>query len=154
MSAKLRIKAKGIEIEWEGDVEYLKNDLPDLISKIVAALGVSATDEFDEGEVPDGRTGVRTFTTVALAAKVKPGTAPALFKVALAKLQLSDGMPSATTAQILAEMKKATQYFKPAMPRNIRVNIQTLLSKSEINEPSAGHYVLSQAEADKLQALA
>ena len=85
MSAKLRIKAKGIEIEWEGDVEYLKNDLPDLISKIVAALGVSATDEFDEGEVPDGRTGEKTSLQVALAAKVKPATAPGLFKVALAK---------------------------------------------------------------------
>jgi hypothetical protein len=32
MTAKLRIKAKGIEIEWEGEVDYLKNDLPDLIA--------------------------------------------------------------------------------------------------------------------------
>jgi hypothetical protein len=34
MTAKLRIKAKGIEIEWEGEVDYLKNDLPDLIAAI------------------------------------------------------------------------------------------------------------------------
>jgi hypothetical protein len=37
MTAKLRVKAKGIEIEWEGEVEYLKNDLPDLIAAIVTA---------------------------------------------------------------------------------------------------------------------
>jgi hypothetical protein len=34
-------KAKGIEIEWEGEVDYLKNDLPDLIAAIVAALGIT-----------------------------------------------------------------------------------------------------------------
>ena len=42
MTAKLRIKAKGIEIEWEGEVDYLKNDLPDLIAAIVAASLIDA----------------------------------------------------------------------------------------------------------------
>ncbi|MCX7319941.1 MAG: hypothetical protein NT113_10785 [Hyphomicrobiales bacterium] len=153
MTAKLRIKAKGIEIEWEGEVEYLKKDLPDLISAIVAALGVGIPDDEESLEQPAQRKTGRTFTTVSLAAKAKPATASALFKVALATLQISDKLPSATTAQILAEMRKATQYFKPAMPTNIHKNIQTLLSKSEINEPSAGCYVLTQTEADKLEAL-
>jgi hypothetical protein len=44
MSAKLRIKAKGLEIEREGDVEYLKNDLPDIISAIIGALGIVPED--------------------------------------------------------------------------------------------------------------
>ena len=48
MTAKLRIKAKGIEIEWEGEVDYLKNDLPDLIAAIVAALGITPGEETDD----------------------------------------------------------------------------------------------------------
>jgi hypothetical protein len=96
MTAKLRIKAKGIEIEWEGEVEYLKNDLPDLITAIVAALGINSADGDDgEDEADDseasGGSGLKsgkTFTTASIAAKLKPGTATDLFKVALAKLQL------------------------------------------------------------------
>ena len=42
MSAKLRIKAKGIEIEWEGEVEFLKSEVPALIASIIEAIGGGA----------------------------------------------------------------------------------------------------------------
>lgn len=61
MTAKLRIKAKGIEIEWEGDVEYLKNDLPDLISAIIAALGVASADDEPEDAEPAMLDAGKTF---------------------------------------------------------------------------------------------
>jgi hypothetical protein len=41
------------KIEWEGDVEYLKNDLPDVVSAIIAALGVADANE--EREVAESR---------------------------------------------------------------------------------------------------
>jgi hypothetical protein len=67
MTATLRIKAKGIEIEWEGEVEYLKNDLPDLISAIITALGVAPTNDEPEDAEPVAANAGRTFTTAALA---------------------------------------------------------------------------------------
>ena len=90
MTAKLRIKTKGIEIEWEGEVEYLKNDLPDLISAIVTALGAEVAEGESEDAEPVVLNAGKTFTTAALAAKIKPNSAAELFKVALAKLQISD----------------------------------------------------------------
>jgi len=112
MTAKLRIKAKGIEIEWEGEVDYLKNDLPDLIAAIVAALGINAGDDDEDGaedvEAIVLRPG-KTFTTAALSAKIKPNSGSDLFKVALAKLQLSDKV----------ETQPARRYIKRCRPHEI-----------------------------------
>ncbi|MFZ2160420.1 MAG: hypothetical protein WAV72_30460 [Bradyrhizobium sp.] len=152
MTAKLRIKAKGIEIEWEGEVDYLKNDLPDLIAAIIAALGISGNDN-DEGEAdpPIVLDEGKTFTTAALAAKVQPKSGSDLFKVALAKLQLSDKIEPAPRAKIHNEMKAAPKFYKPSFNNNLGKIIDTLLSSSEINEPKAGHFALTQTAQDQLQ---
>ena len=156
MTAKLRIKAKGIEIEWEGEVDYLKNDLPDLIAAIVAALGINAgEDDEDNGAADAGEPAVfkpgRTFTTAALAAKLKPGSGSDLFKVALAKLQLSDKIEPATRAQIHREMQAAPKFYKPSMKNNLNNAIDTLLGQGAINEPSTGQYALTDAAQEEIQ---
>jgi hypothetical protein len=153
MTAKLRIKAKGIEIEWEGEVDYLKNDLPDLIAAIVAALGINAGDDDEpddagQGDVP--RTG-KTFTTASLAAKIKPTSGTDLFKVALAKLQLSDKIEPATRAQIHKEMQAAPKFYKPSMKNNLNNAIDTLLGQGAINEPSDGQYTLTESAQTEIQ---
>lgn len=151
MTAKLRIKAKGIEIEWEGSVEYLKNDLPDLISAIVAALGLGVSDDDPEESVVLDVD--KKFTTAALAAKIKPNSATDLFKVALAKLQISDKIEPAARAQIHNEMRLAPKFYKPSMKNNLGNTIDTLLGQGAINEPSSGNFALSQASQDQLQAM-
>jgi hypothetical protein len=50
VSAKLRIKAKGIEIEWEGEVEFLKSEVPALIASIIEAIGGGAPEESEESD--------------------------------------------------------------------------------------------------------
>jgi hypothetical protein len=157
MTAKLRIKAKGIEIEWEGEVEYLKNDLPDLIAAIVAALGIGSSDN-DEDDDQQGEPekvvlgAGKSFTTAALAAKVQPKTGADLFKVALAKIQLSDKIEPAPRAQIHGEMRNAPKFYKPAMRGNLGKIIHALLESSEINEPKSGHFALTQSAQEQVQA--
>jgi hypothetical protein len=151
MTAKLRIKAKGIEIEWEGEVEYLKNDLPDLIAAIIAALGEGLVDDEAEDAEPVVISAGKTFTTAALAAKIKPNSATDLFKVALAKLQISDKIEPASRAQIHSEMKLAPKFYKPSMKNNLGNTIETLLGQGAINEPSTGYFALSQTAQDQLQ---
>lgn len=91
MTAKLRIRAKGVEIEWEGEVDFLKSELPTLVGAIIEAIGdVVYAQDTPEIEPHSLGNGAETFTTVSLAAKIQPKTGPDLFKVALAKLQLSD----------------------------------------------------------------
>jgi len=152
MTAKLRIKAKGIEIEWEGEVEYLKNDLPDLIAAIVAALGITAgEDDPDEIETAPLNPEMK-FTTAALAAKVQPKSSGELFKVALAKLQLSDKIEPAARAQIHNEMKNAPKFYKPSMQNNLGNTIDGLLAANEINEPAKGKFALTPKAQGEIQA--
>jgi hypothetical protein len=154
MTAKLRIKAKGIEIEWEGEVDYLKNDLPDLIAAIVSALGIDPSDDTGEEDADAGsaslKPGIKT-TTAALSAKLKPGTGAELFKLALAKLQLSDNIEPATRAQIHNEMRTASKFYKPNMKNNLNNMIDTLLGQGAINEPTSGSYALTQSTLENLQ---
>lgn len=116
MSAKLRIKAKGIEIEWEGEVEFLKTEVPDLIASIIQAIGSAAGDpDEQEGNGGDRAQHTAKFTTASAAAKLQPGSGNELFKIALAKLQISDAIEPAPRAQIHNEMKAAPKFYKPAI---------------------------------------
>lgn len=155
MSAKLRIKTKGIEIEWEGEVEFLKSEVPDLIASIIEAIGSGSPDELEdagEGE-PNAGSGTRTstkFTTASAAAKLQVRSGPELFKVALLKLQMSDGVEPAERAQIHNEMKLAHRVYKPSMRTNLSHTISKLLGQGEVNEPSTGKYSLSHSAYEQL----
>jgi hypothetical protein len=151
MTAKLRIKARGIEIEWEGEVDYLKNDLPDLIAAIVQALGITPGDDDEDDEATPLNPEMK-FTTAALAAKVQPKLASDLFKVALAKLQLSDKIEPASRAQVHNEMRNAPKFYKPSMQNNLGNTIDSLLGSKEINEPTQGKYTLTPKAQKEIEA--
>ena len=151
MTAKLRIKTKGIEIEWEGEVEFLKSEVPDLIASIIQAIGGAPVDSTGDDVGSDEPLNNLQFTTAAAAAKVQPKTAAELFKVALAKLQISDGVEPASRAAVLEEMKAAPKFYKPTMSGNLTKTIDALLAAGEINEPSTGNFALSQAQQNQLQ---
>lgn len=148
MVAKMRLKTKGVEFEWEGEVEFLKTEVPDLIAALIDAIGQRVT-EPDEGEgaeqidASNHSAQNKTFTTSSLAARVQPATAAELVKVALAKLQISDGIEPASRKQIHDEMKTAPKYYRPSMGSNLTKTIDGLLAQGEINEPSNGHFALS-----------
>lgn len=155
MSAKLRIKTKGIEIEWEGEVEFLKSEVPDLIASIIEAIGDGSPEEFQENADSEPNTnggpGTSTkFTTASAAAKLQVRSGPELFKVALLKLQMSDGIEPAERAQIHNEMKMAHRVYKPSMRTNLSHTIAKLLGLGEVNEPSTGKYSLSHSAYEQL----
>ena len=155
MSAKLRIKTKGIEIEWEGEVEFLKSEVPDLIASIIEAIGVASPQELDESseDAPNAFTGAGAssrFTTASAAAKLQARSSADLFKAALLKLQMSDGVEPASRAQIHDEMKAAPRAYKPTMLGNLSKTIAGLMDQGEVNEPSTGNFVLSNSTYEQL----
>jgi hypothetical protein len=155
VSAKLRIKTKGIEIEWEGEVEFLKSEVPDLIASIIEAIGgelPEGSEESGEGAASafNGASASRPFTTASAVAKLQARSAPELFKAALLKLQLSDGVEPASRAQIHDEMKLAPRAYKPTMLGNLSKTIAGLMDQGELNEPSTGSFVLSDSTYEQL----
>lgn len=148
MSGKLRIKIKGIEIEWEGEVAFLRDELPGLIERIVEAvreMPEPAAEPASEDRPEDASASPMQTTTSALAAALRPNSGPELFKVALAKLHLSDGLSTAGRKQILAEMKSVSSVFKPTFDNNFGNIVKGLLGSRDLNEPTKGHYALTQA---------
>jgi hypothetical protein len=95
--------------------------------------------------------GKSSFTTFAFAAKVKPKTAADLFKVALFKLEESNGLEKATRSDIHQEMRSARRFYKKSMKNNLTNTIDTLLASKEINEPEKGSYALSPEVYEQLQ---
>ena len=151
MSAKLRIKTKAVEIEWEGDAEFLKSDVPVLVASILEAIkGGRDIEEHDEPD-RDSADDVTPskFTTASAAAKVQAKTGPELFKVALAKLQ-SDGIEPAPRAQIHKEMQSASKFYKQSMLNNLNRTINSLLTSGEVNEPETGVFALTHATQEAL----
>jgi hypothetical protein len=152
VTAKLRIKTKGIEIEWEGEVEFLKSEVPDLIASIIEAIGGGTVilNEEENENISGASSSKRGFTTAFAAAKLQAKSGPELFKAALAKLQISEGIEPVSRAQILDEMKLAPRVYKPAMRGNLTNTIDGLIDRCEINEPSSGNYVLSHAICEEI----
>jgi hypothetical protein len=155
VTAKLRIKAKGIEIEWEGEVEFLKSEVPDLIASIIEAIGGGSPEESEEsGEGAanafNGASATSRFTTASAAAKLQARSATELFKAALLKLQMSNGVEPASRAQIHDEMKLAPRTYKPSMLGNLSKTIANLMDQGEVNEPSTGNFVLSDSSYEQL----
>jgi hypothetical protein len=155
VSAKLRIKAKGIEIEWEGEVEFLKSEVPDLIASIIEAIGSALPEEPEERSegatnTLNGASASEQFTTASAAAKLQARSATDLFKAALLKLQMSDGIEPASRGQIHDEMKRAPRVYKSSMRGNLSHSIGTLMGQGEINEPSTGNFVLSHSTYEQL----
>jgi hypothetical protein len=73
-----------------------------------------------------------------------------LFKAALLKLQMSDGVEPASRAQIHDEMKLAPRAHKPSMLGNLSKTIANLMDQGEVNEPSTGNFVLSDSTYEQL----
>jgi hypothetical protein len=117
-------------------------------------IGNGSTQEEEEtGDSSSGYNNTNapnTFTTASAAARLQARSGPDLFKAALLKLQMSDGVEPATRARILDEMKLAPRVFKPSMRGNLTKIIDGLLDQGEINEPSSGNYVLSHPTYEQL----
>jgi hypothetical protein len=154
MDGKLRIKAKGIEIDWEGSVEFLSKELPQLIASIVEALGALPGNHVEDEpatDAPKQKIKTGTFTTAHLAARTSAQTSNDLFKVALAKLQLSDGLEVASRSQIIAEMKTAPRIFKENMVKNLSQAIRSLQTSGQINEPANNKFSLTDQQLEQLK---
>ena len=116
MTGRLRIKVGNVEIEWEGEVAFLKAELPQLIATLLETVASSPNELESDVEVhsSNSRKG-SSFTTGSIAAKLRPKSATELFRLALYKLHDSDRMETASRSQIHDEMKQAPKFYRPSM---------------------------------------
>jgi hypothetical protein len=159
MTSKIRIKFGAVEIEYEGPEDFLKSELPELLSA-VSELHRNIGDNSVDTAIPSSaqpvssKDGVRLQgTTNTIAAKLKCASGPELLIAALAKLIFVDEQESATYQEILEEMKSAKNYYKQAMASNYSKMFGPLIKGNKINETAKEQYTLAAKEKDRLEAI-
>ena len=164
--AKIRIKIGTMELDYEGDPEFLNGGIETLLETMGNLAGTvpSATvqvpdqnnhlaaDSESTSTTPNGAP-LTGFTTSTLAAHTSAKTGPELALCAMAFLQLSKGQSNNSRADILGEMKNADGYYNSNMAGNNAANLKNLAKSKKINETLKGKYSLSIAEMKRFEAV-
>jgi hypothetical protein len=145
MTSKIRIKLGAIEVEYEGSEQFLKEELPQLLT--------AALKEAPAGTLPNttqqADAGILQGTTGTIAAKLVVKQGPDLIIAAAARMTFVLEKSAFSRQEIIDEMKTASAYYKKSYLGNLTPYINTLMKDGKLLEPSTGTYSLSAtAQAD------
>jgi len=159
---KIRIKMGPIEVEFEGSEEFLKAELPQLLSALSKLCNESAfgpgfspsASVTSPGGPPPAQTGQPPRplgTTGTIAAKLQAKSGPGLILAAAAKLLIGDAKATATRQELIDEMRNAAGYFKATYVNNMSKYLQGLVKEQKLLESSKDVYSLSAPEKEDLE---
>jgi hypothetical protein len=162
MPSKLRLKLGPIEVEYEGEEQFLKSELPNLL-RAVLELQQSARDlnqgesENANGDSGNGDAGGRplgkvSLSTGSVASKLGCKSGPDLVYAACAHLFLVKGMTSYSRRDILKEAQTATAFYNQSVRANLTSHLNSLVKGDKLNETSSGVYALSATALPELKA--
>jgi hypothetical protein len=149
MASKLKIKLGSIEVDYEGEEQFLKEELPALLKAI---SDLYATLDHEEDERSDGgkdlkrarhKSGTKIdLSTRSIAAKLGGTSGRDLILAASAYLALAAGKDTFSRKEILDAAKSATGYYKQSISKNLSDYLETLLKEEKLTEGSSGVYAL------------
>ena len=153
MTSKMRIKMGPLEIEYEGDEQFLKDELPDILER-VAELYKSSNIQLNNDNEDDiennNKDGVQ-LTTSNIAVKLGSKSGPDIALSACANLGIVKGKSTFTRQEILDEMKTVTSTYKENMNKNLTRIIAKLIENDKLNEPQTGHFSLTEHQKNELR---
>lgn len=158
-SVKIRIKIGDVEVDYEGEEKYLRDDLRDLIVSLVELrsnkLPPNTNDEqplppSDENK-GNGTSFSGTTATVAAKLSVKSGTE--LLLAAAVRMAVVLNKQTYTRAELHKEMQSATAYYKKNYGSNLSSSFKTLIGDDKLREVSKDVFALSAAEIQKNKGL-
>lgn len=145
MTSKIKIKLGPVEVEYEGGEEFLKKELPDLlsaISKLYKESGVTVSGlELGNQSGTSGGTVVGTTGTIAAKLSVSSGSDLAI--AAAVRLILGMGQGAFTRDQLLNEMKTASSYYNKNYSNNLSKTLNQLVKSGKFVETAKDTYSLS-----------
>jgi hypothetical protein len=158
-TTKLRIKLGGAEIEYEGDAEFLKTEVMAKVDKIFDLFGarpdlqVQTTIEANGApiKVPSETLTQTHLSTSTIAVRLGAKGAVELALAAAANLVLGQSKHRVTRAEILAEMKSASAFYKSTMSNNLSNTLKTLVKEDRLREVATDTYALSHSEKVSLE---
>lgn len=154
-SSKLRIRIGEVEIDYEGSEEFLKQELPQLLTTAMELHKASGTGRQIEGassrqSFESGVSAVPKLTTSSIAATLSAKTGSDLLLAAATHLALVANKETFTRQELLTEMKSATSYYRANYSGNLTKLLKTALQKggclSEVAKNTFAMTATSKAE--------
>ena len=158
-SSSVRMKMGPVEFECTASEEFLKVELPVLISGLTQMYkenlsGLKLPDANHVGAVGTGdssgvvATNQMTTTSIAAKLKVESGTELAL-AAALRLVRL--GKSTFTRSELTDKMREATSFCTQNYLKNLSRSIQTLIGEGKLIESAKDTYALSEATKTDLE---
>jgi hypothetical protein len=151
MTAKVRIKAGPVELEFETEAGLSLDDIKSLLKDVEALSPVASVDSLGAGSATTAlgnseggskAAGSHKLFVTSIAAKLGAKTGADLAWAAAGQLELTDGKESFTRQELLATMKKAPKYYKAAMSKNLTSIIMSLIPE-KLNQIGTDVYSLT-----------
>lgn len=154
--AKIRIKVGDVEIDYEGDAAFLKDNLLAVcqeLSKLNEHIPAARTPKHPKpNDDHAGAKPVGKHSTVTIATILGAKTGPELVMVAAAYLHFSEGKAEFTRSQILDAMKTATGYWKESYSNNLTAGLKNLTKADKLRVVKDDTYSLPAKESARLEA--
>jgi hypothetical protein len=160
---RLRVKLGNAELEYEGNTQFLKDEVMPAVAKIfqlvelrsdLAAVGV-ATEIEDAptvslpGAAPPPK--LAGHTTGSIATLLKAESAGDLAIAAAAYLALVAKQEKFTRQELLAAMRSATGFYKKTDQGNLTKTLQGHVKAGRLREADGGHYVLAPRAREEME---
>lgn len=150
MTTKLRIKFDDMEIESEGEEQFVKKELLDIVGaavKLRESLGINSDSRPNGAEHRDSSHDRHTrnpvqLTTSTIAAKLGANSGPDLILAASAQLTFVQNKDSFSRKELLTEAKTASAYYNENVGKNLSSHLNSLIKAHKLNEVSVGVFAL------------
>jgi hypothetical protein len=154
---KLRIRTGDLEIDAEGEEQFVKNDVLELVKEIVRLQGsVSPSKEHKHKENshldPRGPQDPIKLTTSSIAAKLNAKSGPDLIIAAGAQLTFVQQKESFSRNDLLAEARTASAYYSENVRKNLSSHLNSLVKSRKLNEISVGVFAIHASARQELEA--
>lgn len=158
MASRIRIKLGVIEVEYEGEHDFLEKDLLALVKDLIEMTPVTPPPKKHDVEVDPGNRGGQagqaggsSGTVSTFAARLSVTTGPQLILAALLQAAKVGGNASLSRKDILAAMQSAKSHYKTSYRSNLSTYLKSLTRSGDINEVGTDMYALSNPKKDELE---
>ena len=141
-----------IEVEYEGEHDFLEKDLLTLVKDLMEISPLPPpSSKHSPGNGQAGQTGGGVGTVSTFAAKLSVASGPDLVLAALLQAAKVGGNASLKRKDILAAMQTAKSHYKASYSNNLSSSLKKLVKSKDINEVAADEYALSTAKMTELE---
>jgi hypothetical protein len=155
--ATIRIKLGVLEIEYQGDSEFLKSDLIKTVKELLEVqkdLPTADSDGEPSGEAKSNAApgGKFSHSTSTMATLLSADSGPDLIVAAAAHLQFSGGKSQYTRGELLAAMRSAPSHYKKTYNNNLSGYLSNLVKSDDLRLVGEDTYALSAKKAADIEA--